>query len=202
MKKNSIILSSLTFLFLFGVVILEIHALEPGGAGFTPETDVYVSTDRSALEEHSESEIDKRLLVLESSRADVGVWIKLFIATVTILITINIGLSVWQVGSIARREVENRIQEYDIKFGGFLSSREKYFDEKIASYETRLNMLLEKINKLETKSESNIDIANGKIGEFKSQIQSVLNNFREEAQEIRVAVLSDLEKWRTRRMQR
>jgi hypothetical protein len=146
-------------------------------------------------------DFERRLAVLESTKQNMSIWIEIFVATATLLILLNIGLSVWQVGSIARREVETSIKEYDEKFDGFLTSGVEIINKKLADYDSKLEALKEKINELNLKAGKNLDLTNEKISAFRKEADGLLEKFRTESQDIKSNILNELQAYHSKQMQ-
>lgn len=170
------------------------------GEWFTGTTG---TTDTGDIEFKTEeySDIEKRLAVLESAKQDTEVWVDILLAMVTLLIALNIGLSIWQVGSIARREVENGIKEYDEKFNRFLTDKGEDINKKLADYDSRLETIKEKTSELNLNVEKNIDLIDERINAFRKDADNILDKFRTESQNVKLSVLNELQTYHSKQMQ-
>lgn len=147
------------------------------------------------------ADFERRLAVLESAKQDMKIWITIFVATVTLLTGLNIGLSVLQVGSIARREVENSIKEYDEKFDGFLTGGTETINKKLADYDSRLETIKEKTSELNLNVEKSIDLIDERINAFRKDADNILDKFRTESQNVKLSVLNELQTYHSKQMQ-
>ncbi|TVL98620.1 MAG: hypothetical protein CV087_21070 [Candidatus Brocadia sp. WS118] len=169
----------------------------PGGGGGAPSD--YLSSKRDSTD--NLISIERRVAVLESTKADLEVWVTIFVTIVTLLIALNIGLSVWQVGSIARREVESSIKEYDEKFQGVLSSGAKAIDEKFSSYEEKLKLINHKLTDLQPKLQNDLDTISKKLTEVKSEADNLLSKFKTDSESIKKNILSEIENYYLKQIQ-
>jgi len=106
-----------------------------GGAPPTP------GTNRVEIQE-----LNLRISALESSRQDLSAWATIFIGIASLLILANVSLSVWQVGSLAQKEVDKVIAQYNEQFGGFLSHRENTVKDRLNEYDKMISDLSDRIN--------------------------------------------------------
>jgi hypothetical protein len=88
-----------------------------------------------------EEQFERRIFALESAKQDLSAWASIFIGGITLLAVANVGLSVWQVGSIARSEVGKAVVDYDQKFSGFLLREEKNLAERLSRFESAISEL-------------------------------------------------------------
>jgi hypothetical protein len=99
------------------------------------------------LEEKVEiQQLNLRIAALEASRQDLSAWATILIGIVTLLVLTNVGLSIWQVGSLARKEVDEVIAQYDKQFSGFLTRGESTIAEKLEQYGEMISDLSGRMN--------------------------------------------------------
>jgi hypothetical protein len=82
----------------------------------------------------TESPLERRIAMLEGSVQDSSAIATVFVFVVGLLVAANAGLSVWQVGSLAQKEVDAAIGRYDDQFHGFLSQRKDLIAERLTRY--------------------------------------------------------------------
>jgi acetyl-CoA carboxylase carboxyltransferase component len=97
--------------------------------------------------------LETRLAVLEAGRNDLSAWATLFVGVVTLLVAANIGLSIWQVGSLARKEADAIIAEYNAQFSGFLTHGQQTIIERLAQYEESVSELSRRLDEIAEKIE-------------------------------------------------
>jgi uncharacterized small protein (DUF1192 family) len=97
--------------------------------------------------------LESRLAVLEAGRNDLSAWATLFVGVVTLLVAANIGLSIWQVGSLARKEADAIITEYNAQFSGFLASGQHTIVERLALYEESVSELSRRLDEISARIE-------------------------------------------------
>jgi len=143
----------------------------------------------------STRKLESRIAVLESTKQDMSVWITIFATSVILIITLNIGLSVWQVGSIAHREAEDYMREYEKQFENVIQDTIKQIDQKVESYETSLDAIIIKINELGPRFESSIEKTEDAIRNFASFSEKALAEFKEETSKAKQNIINEMEKW-------
>ena len=84
--------------------------------------------------------------MLEGSIQDSSAVATVFVFIVGLLVAANAGLSVWQVGSLAQKEVETAIAKYDDQFHGFLSQRKDLIAEKLTHYSDSVSSVSRQIH--------------------------------------------------------
>ncbi len=104
-----------------------------GGAG-----DVSQAADLARL--------GQRIAILESGRQDLSAWASIFVGILALLAAANVGLSIWQVGSIARNEVEKLSGEYAKQFVRFLQHGQSEISAKLKEYEAQTSDLAHQID--------------------------------------------------------
>ncbi|HZF08776.1 MAG TPA: hypothetical protein VFE33_08310 [Thermoanaerobaculia bacterium] len=97
--------------------------------------------------------LETRLAVLEAGRNDLSAWATLFVGVVTLLVAANIGLSIWQVGSLARKEADAIIAEYNAQFSGFLTRGQHTIVERLAQYEEGVSELSRRLEEISARIE-------------------------------------------------
>ena len=122
-------------------------------------------------------------------------WITLFVASVIFVFGINIGLSVWQVGSIAQREAEDYMKEYEKSFQHLINDTISQIDDKITNYKDKLDELEKKVYELSPQFESDIERSEDAIKNLASSAEKILKEFKDETQEIKLNVMDEIEKW-------
>jgi hypothetical protein len=104
--------------------------------------------DREAI-----GKLETRLAVMEAGRNDLSAWATLFVGVVTLLVAANIGLSIWQVGSLARKEADAIIAEYNAQFSGFLTRGQHTIVERLAQYEESVLELSRRLDEISARIE-------------------------------------------------
>lgn len=122
-SKIVIRLSIFTTVLLFGAQTFgrarPQHAVKPPSSG---RAEFRIDAQYSSRQ-YDDEELQKRIAILEASRADLGVWATIFIGVVALLTAANV--SVWRVGSNPRKEADRVIDQYNKRFAGFLTSAEQ-----------------------------------------------------------------------------
>jgi hypothetical protein len=98
-------------------------------------------------------DLSGRLAALEASTRDSSAWATILVGVVTLLVAGNIGLSVWQVGSIARKEAEAIIVDYNEQFSGFLTRGQHTIAETLARYEESISDLSRRLDAISARIE-------------------------------------------------
>ena len=172
---------------------LEIYS-DPNGSKFLFDPTTQEFYDINDFSELS-GEIEKRVTALESSKQDLSMWITIFVTSVILVIGINIGLSVWQVGSIAQREAEDYMKEYEKSFQHLINDTISQIDDKITNYKDKLDELEKKVYELSPQFESDIERSEDAIKNLASSAEKILKEFKDETQEIKLNVMDEIEKW-------
>jgi hypothetical protein len=120
--------------FSFGIAGQGAAGIGGGGVG-VPPTALFGGTPVDAAQLR---DLDRRIFALESAKQDLSAWASIFIGGITLLALANVGLSVWQVGSIARNEVGKAVTSYDQKFSGFLIREERDMAERFSNFEAAI----------------------------------------------------------------
>lgn len=145
--------------------------------------------------------LEKRVSVLESTKQDLTLWITIFVTMVTILIALNVGLSVWQVGGIARREVELRIKEFDDQFNGILSKDAQTIDEQIKAYESKLLALGEKLENCDTISTKKLSQMDETLAAFRNEADAIRSKFLTDSENLKENTLTEIENYYLKKIQ-
>jgi len=98
-------------------------------------------------------DLSTRLAVLEASTRDSSAWATILVGVVTLLVAANIGLSVWQVGSMARKEAEAIIVDYNKQFSGFLTRGQHTIAETLAHYEESISDMSRRLDAIAARIE-------------------------------------------------
>lgn len=120
------------------VVLLEAFSFGVAGQGGTGGGGIVVKPTPPPPNAAQLQELERRIFALESAKQDLSAWASIFIGGITLLALANVGLSVWQVGSIARNEVGKAVTIYDQKFSGFLIREEKDMAERLSNFEAAI----------------------------------------------------------------
>src|ERR1035437_2774527 len=131
------------------------------------------------------SSVETRLAVLEAAKSDVQVWAAVLIGVVLVLRAANVGLSVWQVGGMARKEVDDNLRDFDSKFSGVVNTSIGSVAQAIADYESRLQGLTRSVQQRETRIDGQIDELDKQIGELQSAAAKTLQMVRQDAEQLR-----------------
>lgn len=107
-------------------------------------------------------ELETKILVLESFKDDISNWVEIFLVMIVTVLSLNVGVSVWQVGNIARKEVENYTKQFDDDYNRMIQNTNAAIDKKVAE-------LKERIKEIETK-----------IEEKEKGFQEIFNRIKEE----------------------
>jgi hypothetical protein len=94
------------------------------------------------------ADLETRLAVLEATRQDLSAWATILIGVVTLLLAANVGLSIWQVGSIARKEADAIIADYNVRFSGFMTSGQRTITETLTHYEGAISELSRRLDEM------------------------------------------------------
>lgn len=144
--------------------------------------------------------LDRRIEILEHSRDDLNSWVMIFVTSVTILIALNIGISVWQIGSIARKEVSQHIDGLQEEINALLEQNEKGFETKISEFQNNLSSIISKIESLEKKSGDYVEESDNRIKALQNELTAMIDKFRKEAGEIKSMAQTELETWYSKKM--
>jgi hypothetical protein len=109
---------------------------------------VFLNDNQYGGRQSGDEELQKRIAILEASRADLSVWATIFVGVVALLVAANVGLSVWQVGSIARKEADAVIDDYNKRFAGFLTSGEQEIQKSLDRYQSTIDGLSRRMDEL------------------------------------------------------
>ena len=135
---------------------------------------------------------EQRLVALESERHDLSTWATIFIGSISLLALANVGLSVWQVGSIARHEVGKAVTDYDQRFSGFLVQEQGTIEKRLAEFDTALSELAKKRASLSLLVDEYSGAAEVAVGEIRKIGADTLLRLQQEGQRIRNDLRSEL----------
>jgi hypothetical protein len=140
----------------------------------------------------SERSVETRLAVLESAKADVQIWIAILIAVVVLLLAANVGLSVWQVGSIARKEVDENLSEFDMKFSGVVDKNIGTITQAISVYESRIEALSKSVQEANARTDDKVAAIQKATQELNTAGAEVRSTVIQEAERLKAAALHEL----------
>lgn len=138
---------------------------------------------------------ENRIQNLESTREDIGSWIKIFITSVSIMIALNIGISVLQVGGIAKKEVNDRLEGLREQINDMVAESEREFNSKVEDFNKLLDSMSEKVDLLEGKSKTNVDEVQHDMKNLKEELEDMLKIFKFETNLLKEGSESKIEKW-------
>jgi F0F1-type ATP synthase membrane subunit b/b' len=136
---------------------------------------------------------------LEAGRQDLGTWASLLVGVVTLLLAANVGLSVWQVGSMARREATGAIEEYDRRFNGFLTKGEDMIRVALETNERRIAELSRRLSELSARFDKHSEVARETIAELTNEAERIFERARLDSERARAELERELsEYWTTK----
>ena len=148
-----------------------------------------------------DAELRSRVASLEAGRQDLSAWATMLVGIVAVLFAANVGLSVWQVGSISRREADNVIGEYDRRFNGFLTTGEETIREALAHSEQRFSELSARIKDVSASVESVSPVAREALAAVHAEIHAAVERFHAEGEQLRTRVERELQEYHAAQLQ-
>lgn len=124
--------------------------------------------------------LEKRISVLEGRLQDASAVATVFVFVVGILVAANAGLSVWQVGSLAQKEVETAIAKYDDQFHGFLSQRKDQIAERLTRYGESVSSVSRQIHEVSMLVQGHEDFVSETINSVDKLTREAVFKLREE----------------------
>lgn len=132
--------------------------------------------------------LDTRVAVLEGSLRDFSALATVFVAIVSMLVVANVGLSVWQVGSLAQREVETAINKYDAQFHGFLTQRKDLIERRLTEYRDTLAEMAREFEGLEAAARRAESIVSSASYEIAARGDDVMRRLEKTALRMRESI--------------
>lgn len=136
-------------------------------------------------------ELAVRVNALEVGRQDLSAWATLFVGILAMLVTANVGFSVWQVAAITRQKVKEITPEYEQRFSEFLEVSQQSINATLKQYDQRLSTLASNMDSLSTHIEENIKANADAVAEIESQANKALEHIKLTGKAIR----DDLERY-------
>jgi hypothetical protein len=207
--RRQIVLASLVLILLGGLVswAFNFQRLPVFGSYFIREaqgtTEAVAQSDtqppptgsnqepNQKVEDHI-GDLVKRVDILEAVKASLQAWITILIVTITALASANVGLSVWQVGSITRREVENSLKDYDNKFKEIIEKTYRDIDERLSSCGITTKNIAELAKKIEADLGKDNDRIVTAIREIQNEGNGLLEKIKAEGTIIKNNMMNEL----------
>jgi hypothetical protein len=173
----------------------------PGKSGSTPPNSANAPVDppsrlvRAQAGPVLDRSVETRLAVLESAKGEVQVWVAILIGVVVLLLAANVGMSVWQVGSMARKEVDENLREFDGRFRGVVDKNIGAITQAISVYESRLEALTRSVQEANGRTNSQIESIQKKTQEFSAAAAEVIAAIGQDAERVKTAALQDLRQY-------
>ena len=139
--------------------------------------------------QYDDEELKKRIAILEASCADLGVWATIFVGVVALLVAANVGLSVWQVGSIARKEADGVIDQYNKRFAGFLTSGEQEIQKTLDRYQSTIDALSQRMDELSASIAQYAASSSSISGELRRVVGAGIEQLEFETQRLKADLL-------------
>ena len=138
-------------------------------------------------------DINKRVDVLEAVKASLQSWITILIFTITILASANVGLSVWQVSSITRREVENSLKDYDVRFQEIIQRTHDDIENILSSYGRATQNIADLAKKVEDEIDKDKNILEATIRDIQNEGNGLLEKIKAEGTIIKNNLMNELD---------
>lgn len=130
-------------------------------------------------------DLNRRIGTVESARQDLSAWATMFVGVVTLLVLVNVSLSVWQVGSLARKEVDEVIAQYNKQFSGFLKGGKDAIAKKLAEYETRVSDLSQRLEHIPSSVQQYAVVASTARADMQHEITQGILRLQNEGERLR-----------------
>jgi hypothetical protein len=162
-------------------------------SGETPNIDIGEPIkSKDYLDGERYTELVKRIDVLEAVKASLQSWITILIFTITVLASANIGLSVWQVGSITRKEVENSLKDYNSRFEEMINNMYKDIEGKLSNYGRTAKDIIEEVRKIENEIDIDKSELTTSIADIKNKGDVILEKIKVEGEIMKNDLVSKL----------
>jgi len=104
----------------------------------------------------------------------VQIWAAVLVGIVVLLLAANVGLSVWQVSGMARKEVDENLRNFDMKFSGVIDKSIGSITQAISMYESRLDALTKSVQAASGRTDLQTEAIRKKAEDFKAAGNEVL----------------------------
>lgn len=141
-------------------------------------------------------ELDKRIAMLESARQDLSAWATIFVSIVAVLLAANVTLSVLQVRTLARKEAEKAIIQYDKQFNGFLMRGQDTIADKLGQYEASIAELTRRIREITTSVDQCSAVSSDVIADMQRETTDGILRLETVGRQLRADLTNHMAAWK------